>query len=405
MPTTAREPPTPLLQTKMARFEPLKIDQDDYEIHVVSDPYTLPYKQQNEIIREIREVTQKYRPDAGRKEIRFRTVDPHISLLLLVREKKTGKAVGYFSTRTPIADTIHLHASVFDPKHRDLAFYGVCKLLAQALERKKMQMHGQTPHYVTAQSQEPDVLVKLAAHDGMLPAPLHGEGAKALNAQAARVSKALDADVAYDGSTGIRIGGLKAMGDEKSRPKPLKPEAIEMALRRVEGTKKKALRDVLNAIDRPRGDAALAILRIDREHEEKINAAESLIPTHLHPLMQAELALGIHRQHVDEIKIHPDIRIHPTGQKLKLMEINVDANKVNWAGLQADLQHEKEERTPLGMALQGHAADQTWERTAQNHAAIVPASPKMLIPLGPMVTPFLRILSRNFTKRPRARTP
>lgn len=389
----------PKLQTAMARFEPLKIDHDEYEIHVISDPHTLTYRQKNGIIREIRTVTKTYRPDASRKEIAFRTVGPDVSLLLLVREKSTGEAVGYFSTRTPTDDTIHLHASVFDPKHQKLSFYAFSKLLAQALERKKMQLHGRTARFVTAQSQEPDVLTKLAAHDGMWPAHLHERNVQSLKAQALHVSQALDPDVQYDSELGIRVGGLRALGGKKRRPKPLLPKVIQAALKRLTGTKRRKLREVMNAIDRPRGDAAFFIRRIDRELDGKLKGAEDLIHRHLQPLMIAELALGAHRQYIGDVKIHPDIGFHPTGQKLKMMEINVDAERVDWSGLNADLQKEKNTDTPLGMAMQGRAADPTWERTAHNHAYIVPSSPKMLIPLGPMVAPFLNILSRNLIRR------
>jgi|GEM_PF-4244495 len=395
----------PVLQKAMARFEPLKIDLNDYQIDVISDPHTLTFRQKNGIIREIRDVTKTYRPEASRKEIAFRTVHPDVSLLLLVRETKTGKAVGYFSTRTPTDDTIHLHASVFEPAHQKLAFYSFSKLLAQALERKKMQLHGRTARFVTAQSQEPDVLTKLAVHDGMWPAHLHESGVRSLKMQAIHVSQALDADAQYDTQKGIRIGGLRALGGKKRKPKPLTTNTIEAALRRLDGSKRRRLRQVLNAIDRPRGDAALVIRRIDREHEEKLKTAESLIHPHLQPLLVAELALGAHRQDIGDVRIHPDIAIHPTGQKLKLMEINVDAGRVNWDGLNADLQKEKRSNTPLGMALQGRAADATWERTAHNHAYIVPSSPRMLIPLGPMVAPFLRILSAKVKRKKEPKPP
>lgn len=387
----------PALQTRMARFEPLKIDYGDYDIHVISDPHTLPTRTKNKIVKRFRTVTQL---SFGRKkpaeveEVEHRLVSPNVSLLLLVEHKQTKQFVGYLTTRVLGDDTIHVHASAFDPQHQNWGGYAFAKLAAIALERQKMQLHGKTPRYVSAQSPFPDVLVKLAEHDGMLPAHLHGKNRRALKNQASKLTEILGSNTLYEEKTGIRRGaiGFDARSGEKPQDEQFERkidlEEIEKALRKLSDPKVCAkFRTIFQDMNAAKGDTVLSLRRFDREQEQRIRESEQLIHPHLQPMVMAELLLGRHRKYIGDIKVRTDLKMPGTNIPMeKMLELNIRPQNLDLNGLSNALKQEMKRRTTFG---------NMWKGIGQPSPEFRQIGPKILIPLGPMVAPFLQILRDN----------
>lgn len=395
---TERRIKTTQLQTHLKQFEPATIPYGDISIDVISDPHTLPREIKEDIVEEIRPITQKgfgENQPVDPKEVRSRTVDPKISLLLLARKKDTGQIIGYFSTRVLNGDTIHLHASVFHPEHQGGGNYPFVKLMALGLEKQKMELHGLKPKYISAQSFQPDVICNLVAHEGMLPAPLHPRGSQAeLQRQAERTSTALDGDGNYERTTGIRRRALK-LKRAKGMADATESE-IQDALLKLE--KKPALKEkvekILKNLERSRGDALLLNRKLDKSKKNDIQfAVDQLVPKELHPLLLAELLLGQHRQLIQEVSIDRSTAL-PFKQTptISVLQIKVKPENLNLLGLTEAIENQIKLRTAFGLAWSGSSQSRTSETDFPQFNQL---GPTIRVPLGPTVPGLLKILKRN----------